>query len=121
MKKFTFKAVADILMLTHIAWIILLIGGTIYIFFNPAYIQWHLTIITLTLLANLFLGYCPITNIEEKLRKSIDPSFSYNDSFAATLIKKIFGIKMSSNDVLLMMTLIKFLSYSVSIIIALTR
>lgn len=121
MGKFLLSRFADILMLTHLIWVVLLLGGTVYVFFHPEYIQWHLTIVSLTLLANLFLGHCPLTKWEEKMRRHSNPDFQYHESFAATYIDRAFGLKLTENEVTYLLFGIKFFSYLASIGIFMVR
>jgi len=111
----TYKAMIYLIMVIHFLWIILLVGGSIYIFYNPGYVQWHLTIITLTLLLNLFLGACPLTIWEENAREKAGDKIDYHGSFAATYINRIFGIEVTENQVLILMSLIKLISYLIAV------
>jgi len=106
------------IMLVHFGWIILLVGGTIYIYFNPAYVQWHLTLVTLTLLLNLFLGACPLTSWEERVREWGDNQIDYKGSFAATYVHRIFGVDLSEKQIMILMTGIKVVSYLSAVFIS---
>jgi len=90
-----YRLFANLFAMSHLLWIVLLVGGTIFVFYNPWYFYWHLTIVSGTLLLNLFLGYCPLTLWEERVRRKLDQRFDHEGSFVATYINKIFKIKIS--------------------------
>ena len=112
---------ANLLVVAHFLWIVLLVGGTVYVFYEPLYFYWHLTIVTGTLLLNLFLGYCPLTLWEEKVRRKFDGSFDHNGSFIGTYIEKISGIKVSERQMLMIIAWIKFGVYVASITVFLIK
>lgn len=119
MKKY--KLTADLLVAAHFLWIVLLVGGTIYTFYNTRYFHWHLTIVSATLLFNLFLGYCPLTFWEERARKKINPNFDHNGSFIGTYIGKITGVRISERRMLAIIAWIKFGVYVASITVFLVK
>lgn len=121
MAKLHYKIIADFLLFLHILWIVLLAGGTVFIFYHRWYITYHLSFITGTLLLNLFLGGCPLTWWEEKCRKAWDPKTKYySDSFVATYSNKIFGIEITPRQANLILTSVKTASYIISLLL-LTR
>ena len=115
------KFIANFLVVGHFLWIVLLIGGTGFVFYNTWYFHWHLTIVSATLLLNLFLGYCPLTFWEEKMRRKIKPDFNHNGSFIATYIEKITGIIISERQMLAIIAWIKFGVYVASITVFLIK
>jgi hypothetical protein len=118
MAKIRYKIVADFLLLLHILWIALLGGGTIFIIYYPWYTPWHLSLLTATLLLNLFLGGCPLTWLEEKCRKAWNPNtLYYSDSFFATYSKKILGINLTPKQANIILALAKVTSYITSLLI----
>ena len=106
-------------MVVHFAWIALLIVGTVFIVdaAHRWYIPWHLTILSGTLIVNLILGSCPLTVWEEKLRKKTDPVANLNNSFLATYINSLVGIKMSEGLLFWITLIIKSASYVISILL----
>ena len=121
MAKIRYKIIADFLLFLHILWIILLAGGTVFIFYHRWYITYHLSFITGTLLLNLFLGGCPLTWWEEKCRKTWNPDTIYHsNSFFATYSDRIFGIELTSRQATLILTSAKAASYIISLLV-LTR
>ena len=118
MAKIRHKIIADFLLILHILWMILLAGGTVFIFYHRWYITYHLSFITGTLLLNLFLGGCPLTSWEEKYRKAWDPNTTYHSkSFFATYSDKIFGIGLTPRQANLILILAKTTSYIISLLL----
>lgn len=113
-----YKFLANVIMAVHFVWIALLIGGTVFIIGanHRWYIPWHLTILSGTLIINLILGSCPLTVWEEKLRKKTDPAANLNNSFLATYINSLVGIKMSEGLLFWITLAIKSGSYLISIL-----
>lgn len=116
-----YKLAANLLVAAHFLWIALLIGGTVFVFYEPWYFYWHLTIVSATLLLNLLLGYCPLTSWEEKARKKFNPGFDHNGSFIATYLGKVTGVRISERRMLAIIACIKFGVYVVSITVFLLK
>ena len=114
-----YKVLANVIMLLHFAWVSLLIGGTVFII-SPNhrwYIPTHLVIVSGTLLMNLFLGFCPLTVWEEKLRKRYDSEFSHNNNFIKTYLRYMLGIDVRTGVIFWVTFLIKFSSYIISVLL----
>lgn len=118
MRKISHKIIADVLLVIHLAWIAILLGGTFYIFFNNGYIKYHLIIVSGTLLFNLFLGGCPLTWWEEKYRKMWDPrTYYHTNSFLVTYVHKIWSKDITPQQVNWTLTGIKIFSYTASVLL----
>lgn len=117
MPKLRHKIIADFLVIIHILWIVLLMGGTVFIFYNRWYIPYHLTIIGGTAFFNLLFRGCPLTWLERKCRKAWDSSASYDYSFMATYAEKLFGVDAESGWVFRIQVLAKVISFSISILL----
>jgi len=118
MAKFYYKLIADFLMIVHILWLALLVGGTVFIFLNRWYIPYHLTLIGGTAFLNLLFRGCPLTWLEEKYRKAWDPSTFYrHNSFAATYVEKFFGVNTESGWVSRLQVVAKIISFTLSILL----
>lgn len=118
MSKLSHKIIADVLLVIHLVWIAILLGGTFYIFFNNGYIKYHLIIVSGTLLFNLFLGGCPLTWWEEKYRKMWDPrTFYHPNSFLTTYIHRVFRRDITPQQVNWILVGIKIFSYSASVLL----
>jgi len=116
------KILADGLLILHFAWVILLIGGTIYLIYNRWYIPYHLTIVTGTLLLNLALGGCPLTWWEEEYRKAWNPKTEpYDNSFVATHLRRFTGLNITPRQVNWMFFGLKAAAYYVSISLLIAR
>lgn len=93
-----YRVIADLLMVTHFAWIIFMIWGfvlTIRGFFRPAFFdRWlfrttHLSGILLVAVIESLGKYCPLTIWENSLRTHYDPSTDYPGSFIVGHIENI--------------------------------
>ena len=122
MPKIRHKILADFLLLLHLLWIVLLVGGTVFMIYNRWYVIYHLIIVTGTLLFNLFLGGCPLTWWEIKYRKLWDSNADYHEnSFAATYARKIFGINIMPHQATWVLILIKIASYYIAVTLLVLR
>ena len=93
-----YRVMADLLMVTHFAWIIFMIWGfvlTIRGFFRPAFFdRWlfrtvHLGGILVVAALEVWGKYCPLTIWENALRRHYDPSTDYPGSFIVGHIKDL--------------------------------
>jgi hypothetical protein len=121
--KIRYKVIADFLLFLHVLWVALLVGGTVFMIYNRWYVVYHLIIVGGTLLFNLFLGGCPLTWWEEKYRKKWDPdAVYYQNSFAVTYARKIFGVNVTLRQVNWALILIKITScYIATVLLVLRR
>lgn len=118
MSKSGYKILADFLLLIHLVWIVVLLGGTVYVFFSRDYIKYHLIIVSGTLLFNLVLGGCPLTWWEEKYRKLWDPRTYYHpNSFAVTYVHRMFGRDITPQQVNWALIGVKVFSYMSSLLL----
>ena len=118
MVRLRYKIIADFLLALHILWIVVLVGGTIFMYYHRWYVVYHLIIVSGTLLFNLFLGGCPLTWWEEKCRKIYDPNIYYHpNSFVTTYLKRIFHVNVTPRQVNWALILIKIASYYTSALI----
>lgn len=100
----------------HLVWIGLIIAGTGYVLINPAYTPLHLILISSGLLVLLVLGFCPLTQLEEKLRKKHRPDFSYENSFTTFHFNKVFKTSLPISKVNRLIILVHVLSYAISVL-----
>jgi hypothetical protein len=115
--KIRHKIIADFLVIIHLLWIILLVGGTVFVFYNRLYIPYHLTFIGGTAFINLLFKGCPLTWLEKKYRKAWDPAVPYDHSFMTTYAEKLFGIDADSGWVFRVQVLAKVVSFTLSILL----
>jgi len=52
----------------------------------------YIGILSITLLSNLLLDYCPLTRWEFNLRKKINPNSNYGSSFLAQYFLRVFRL-----------------------------
>ena len=74
--------------------IIVLIG-----WYYPILQTTHLIITSLVLLAEIFLGYCPLTRWEFLLRKKVEPSINYDSSFLSYYAYKILKMDIPGRKI----------------------
>lgn len=118
MGRLKFKIIADTLLLAHVLWAVILVGGTIFLIYHHWYIPYHLSIISGTLMINLVLGGCPLTWWEEKSRRAWDPKTqSYDNSFVAAHLKRLVGITLTPKQVNWLIFSLKAISYYISFLI----
>ena len=84
-----YLVLADIIFIVHLILVLIvsvgwLIPGMYYVF---------LTLLALTFLADVFLGYCPLTPLEFNLRRKLDPTAVYDSSCIAHYTRAPFGKK----------------------------
>ncbi len=95
-RQWIYRRLVDGVVAFHILWTLLVFGGAIAMIVYPPYAFMEILILSVTLLASLPLRFtCPITLLEAKLRRKIDPSYDNQGSFMATYINKITGMKIS--------------------------
>ena len=98
--KFKYRAGANLIVLIHFFWTLLLMGGAIFMFFARWYALVQIILMSFTLLIALPFGRtCPLTLFEEWLRKKIDPAYTNNRSYMVTYINKIFGTQLKKRRV----------------------
>ena len=91
-----FRKYANILVSIHFLWTLFLIGGAVAMFFYPLYAWMQIYVMSFTLLISLPFGtICPLTLLEEKLRRKIDPAYDNHGSYIATYFNKISGKNVS--------------------------
>ncbi len=111
-----YKLSADMIVALHVIWTFVLFGGAVFVLFAPWYAVVQIITISFTLLIALPFGnICPLTLLEERLRKKIDPSYTNNRSYLTTYINKIFGTDFRNRSVSIVVAVIYILSYAISI------
>jgi len=108
---------ADIILLIHISWSLLLLGGTVYMLFNNDYVVTHLVIVTFTILLNLVLGECPLTVFETKLRRRGGHDKYNGMTFTGAYVDKYLGINLSTKQVNTILIGIKTVAYILATLI----
>ncbi len=115
MKREFWGTLAGLVTLGHILWaaLIFLMGGLGFL--NDKYVFIFLVLITLSLGAELFLGYCPFTRVEQYLRRKINPRYNLKNSFVAYHINRIFKTKFTPDDSDRLLIKLYILGYFVSL------
>lgn len=86
-----FKLLADLILLIHLLLVFVILFGWHY----PQIKYLYLVSLTVTLLSELFFGYCILTKWEFKIRKRIEPALNYDYSFISYYGHKV-GIAVNS-------------------------
>ena len=91
-----YHSLADGVVAFHVLWTLLVFGGAIAMIIFPPYAFMEILVLSITLLASVPLRFtCPVTLLEQKLRRKIDPSYNNQGSFMVTYINRIAGTKIS--------------------------
>lgn len=105
-----------VIVLIHLAWTLLMFGGTFLMLFWQEYALYHIYILSFTLLISIpFRGTCPLTTLEETLRKKIDPLFSHHGSFITTYINRFLGTHHNPNTTNKLLGVFYIISYLIAI------
>lgn len=85
------KRYADLIVIVHFLWTLFLLGGAIAMFIYPSYAITQIVVMTCTLLLAIpFHNTCPLTLLEEKLRRNYDPTYHNDGSYLATHLNTLF-------------------------------
>jgi len=96
----TYQKYADTLVFLHVLWTLFLLCGAVTMFIYPLYAIIQIIAMTGTLLLAIPFGNtCPLTLLEEKWRKKIDPAYHNDGSYIAAYFNKIFKKKVSVEHV----------------------
>jgi hypothetical protein len=88
---------ADALMLLHLLWVIFNVTGFFLALRWPILGKIHVTTLGISVLFALTLGYCPITQLEWKLRSSANPIQPEQGGFISNYIEKLIYVRVSDN------------------------
>jgi hypothetical protein len=116
----TYNMLANGLASLHFLWTLFLIIGFIAMIFYPypPYAIIQIVAISFTLLIAVpFRNTCPLTLLEERLRKKINPSYRNHGSFIATYINKFFNTRITLSQVNITIGILYFLDYCIAIFI----
>jgi hypothetical protein len=111
-----YKTGANAILALHVLWTAILFCGAVFVIFAPWYAVYQIIAISFTLLISLPLGgVCPLTLVEERLRKKVDPSFTNDGSYLVTYLNKIFGAKFKKKSILKIVAILYIASIGISI------
>jgi hypothetical protein len=116
MKRMFWGTLAGLTTLIHILWaaLIFLMGGLGFL--DDTYVFIFLTLITLSLGAELYLGYCPFTKIEQYLRRKINPKYDLSNSFIAHHLNKFFKTTVTPKEADKLLIKLYIFGYFVSVL-----
>ncbi len=85
----TWKLAADFVVLLHLLWIVFIIGGAVI----GRWVRWvkwtHIGALTFSVLLQGFGWICPLTHLENWLRRRHDPSLAYSGDFIAQYAERL--------------------------------
>ena len=112
-----YARLANAVTLVHVVWTIWLFVGIFAVLVYPPYAPVQLVVLTITVLINLPFGNnCPLTIIEEKLRREYNPNYDNHHSFATTYLNKLLGTHFETFWVNTVIVLFYIFSYATSIL-----
>ena len=89
-----YKILADLVVGTHLAWILFLILGALLGRYVP-WVKWlHIGGLVFSLLIQFLSWYCPLTHLEVWLRAKHDPSLAYTGSFIAHYAERLVYLEL---------------------------
>ncbi len=112
----TYQRLADLIMIFHFFWTLVIFGGAVFMVLDPSYALTQIAVLSITLLASVpFGGLCPVTTLENRFRQKVDPSYENHGSFMTTYTNKIFGTQFRVRDVNITIAVLYVLCYSYAI------
>lgn len=108
-----YQTFADILTSIHFLWSLLLLGGIIATILFPAY--------AIVQIAIPFGNTCPLTLLEERLRKKADPDYHPSGSFVARYLNRIFHANFNHRRVDEVLAGMYILAFAIAISVMILR
>ena len=115
-----YKLLANSVMVFHLLWVVILIGGGVMQFKLEWYRPIHTAVVTTTVLSQLIFLGCPLVVLENSLRRQYDPSTTFTGSFIAHYLQK-FGVEVSPLMVTLALAVIATTSFVIWVLPELRR
>lgn len=84
-----YQLLAHLTIFLHFVWILFLIFGVFFALRWPKMAILHLGGLLFSLVLNFFRWYCPLTYLENYLRRFYDVKSAYGGAFTATYLEKI--------------------------------
>jgi len=89
---------AHAIALMHLIWTLLIFVGVFLVLIDHAYAPLNVGVLVMALVVNIPFPSCPLTLLEQKMRKKIDPEYNITGSFMATYLNKILGTNVSARS-----------------------
>jgi hypothetical protein len=84
-----YSILAHLTIILHFAWILFLVSGVFFALGWPKVAIFHLGGLLFSLVLNLFCWYCPLTYLENHLRRLYDVKSAYGGPFTATYLERL--------------------------------
>lgn len=94
------KILADLVVMVHFLWIVLLFFGAFWGVKNKFVKIFHLSGLVFAFVIQVFDWYCPLTHLEVWLRSKHDFTLTYTGSFIIHYVEKIVYIELSRTLIL---------------------
>ncbi|MEE9614211.1 MAG: DUF2784 domain-containing protein [Thermodesulfobacteriota bacterium] len=101
-----YKLFADMVVLTHLLWIIFLLFGAFLGVKNRIIMVVHVSGLAFALVLNAFGWYCPLTHLELWARARHDPSLAYTGSFIVHYVEELIYVELPPSSLLLLTVLL---------------
>lgn len=109
---------ANTIALLHLMWTLLLLVGTGLVFWWHSYAWMQIGLLSFTLLSNLpFGGHCPLTLLEKRARRGIDPDAMSENSYMVAYLDRMLGWKVRVRSVRIVTGVLYVLSYAAAIFV----
>ena len=106
----TWKLAADVVVLIHLLWIVFIIGGAL-LGRRVRWVKWvHIAALTYSVVLQAFGWICPLTHLENWLRRQHDPSLTYSGDFIAQYANQLVYLQAPRSVIFLITLLIVALS-----------
>lgn len=101
-----YKALADIVVLIHLLWIVFLILGAVWGRKKTTVRIFHLSGLGFAVLMQAMGWYCPLTHLEAWLREKHAPGAAYPGSFIVHYAERLIYIDLSPKTIFIMTVLL---------------
>lgn len=122
LRRWFYGSLADGVVAFHVLWTLLVFGGAVAMIVFPSYAFMEILVLSVTLLASLPLRFtCPVTLVEAKLRRRLDPSYDNQGSFMVTYVNKLAGTRFSRRTMDTLIGILYMLVYIYGVLMLIYR
>jgi len=108
-----YRYYADGITALHFFWTFVIFAGAVLMFFWRTYAMVEIVVVSFTLLISLPFGaVCPLTLLEERLRRKLDSAYRNHGSYLAVYINKFFHTHFKVRSINISVGIIYFLIYA---------
>jgi len=106
------QTLADAVLVLHLAWIVFLAGGFL-LYLRPGWVRLkvvHAASLGAMVVMQLVRAWCPLTVIEEYLRRKSDPTFTYRGSWIAAWAERVVYLRVPPEAVMTLTAMLLILA-----------